>query len=133
MAKNWENNNRKTNRPPRENGNQNSNGNSNGNGNRKGNGKGNGKGRGNSQKSESGSKKPELKNPCKLPGHKNHEWKDCFNNPNSEKFKGTAKSFRYYNTDGSRRKKSKNEEANPVEEKLPLPGLMERIQRRATP
>ena len=42
------------------------------------------------------SKKPKktLQNPCKLKGHKNHEWKDCYNNPKSENFKGVAKSIK---------------------------------------
>ena len=33
------------------------------------------------------------KNPCKLPGHQNHDWSDCFNNPKSHKFKGAARNF----------------------------------------
>ena len=31
------------------------------------------------------------KSMCKLDGDKGHAWKDCFNYPMSEKFKGTTK------------------------------------------
>ena len=51
----------------------------------------------------------EVKNHCKLPGHKSHAYKNCFNNPNSDKFKGTSKKIRDYNEDGSLKKKSPNE------------------------
>ena len=35
-----------------------------------------------------------INNPCKFPNHQGHEWSDCFNNPHSEKFKGTAKTLK---------------------------------------
>ena len=34
------------------------------------------------------------KNPCKLPNHANHDWADCYNNPKSKNFKGTAKNWK---------------------------------------
>ena len=39
---------------------------------------------------------PKRENPCKLPNHQGHEWSDCFNNPHSNKFKGTAKTLKYF-------------------------------------
>ena len=69
-------------------------------------------------------RKSGIKNPCKLPGHQNHNWKDCSNNPKSDKFKGTArKPSDYYNygklkkktkesqqTESKKKKKKKDEE-----------------------
>lgn len=34
------------------------------------------------------------KNPCKLPNHSSHDWADCYNNPKSDNFKGTAKNWK---------------------------------------
>ena len=48
--------------------------------------------------------KRDLENPCKLPNHEHHEWKDCFNNPRSDNFKGTAKTPKDFNSDGSAKK-----------------------------
>ena len=52
--------------------------------------------------------KNKVNNPCKFPNHQGHEWSDCFNNPRSKKFKGTAKTLKDFasmsesNTDESK-------------------------------
>lgn len=48
--------------------------------------------------------KKKIKSPYKLPNYQHHEWKDCFNNPHSDNFKGTAKSPKEFNTEGSAKK-----------------------------
>ena len=35
-----------------------------------------------------------LTNKCKLPGHGNHDWEHCFNNPNSKHFKGNVRNYK---------------------------------------
>ena len=51
------------------------------------------------------------KNPCKLPGHSVHDWKDCFNNPiKSDKFRGTALTLKDFDKDGNRIKKQYKKE-----------------------
>ena len=76
------------------------------------------------EKGEKGEKaKP--KNPCKLPNHGNHEWKDCFNNPKSNNFKGTAKNWKDYDSNGKRRNLQKK--ATPsVEKEKQYPGQMKK-------
>ena len=54
------------------------------------------------------SKKEKPKNPCKLPNHSGHDWADCFNNPKSKNFKGTAKNWKDETKSG--------EEANLIEQ-----------------
>ena len=68
------------------------------------------KSKGNSNSKDGGVSRPKksgIKNPCKLPGHQNHDWKDCFNNPKSDKFKGTARKPSDYDKDGKLKKKIK--------------------------
>ena len=74
-----------------------------GNGNRNGNGNGNGNGGGN-----------RIKNPCKLPGHSGHEYKDCFFNPKSKNFKGVVRLLKDYDKDGKLKQSTnkREEEAN---------------------
>ena len=62
--------------------------------------------------------KKKIANPCKLPNHQHHEWKDCFNNPRSDNLKGTVKYPKDFNTDGST-KKTRSEEVQMAEVKLP--------------
>ena len=57
-------------------------------------------------KDKNKSEKP--KNPCKLPNHSNHDWADCYNNPKSKNFKGTAKNWKDANKN--------DEEANLIEQ-----------------
>ena len=68
-----------------------------------------GKGKGKNQKSGSTAGNSDIKNPCKIPNHKGHDWRECYNNPNSKNFKGTAKSLKDYNKDGSRKKNDSEE------------------------
>ena len=62
---------------------------------------GNSKGGGVSTPRKSG-----IEYPCKLPGHQNHDWKDCFNNPKSDKFKGTERKPTDYDNDGKLKKRT---------------------------
>ena len=63
------------------------------------------KSKGKSSKDKSKSEKP--KNPCKLLNHSNHDWANCYNNPKSKNFKGTAKNWKD--------EPKKGEEANLIE------------------
>jgi len=87
--------------------------------------KGNGKGgdRGNNQPDKQGKAgkagndkekgdKREIKNPCKKPGHSGHDWKDCFDNPSSDKYKPD----RHKNSERGRSNSRRNDkEANEIE------------------
>ena len=55
-----------------------------------------------------GKPKAAVENCCKLPNHQNHQWKDCVNNPNGKNFKSTAKNFRDFNEDGSKKEQNNN-------------------------
>ena len=60
------------------------------------------------------------RNPCRLPGHQNHDYSDCKFNPKSAKFCGTVRTLKGYNEDGKRKdstkKREKERENNKVEE-----------------
>ena len=62
--------------------------------------------------------KNKLVNPCKLPNHQHHEWKDCLNYLRSDNFKGTAKSPMDFITDESKRK-TRSVEGKMAETELP--------------
>ena len=59
-----------------------------------------------SNRSENSRKCRQLKNPCKLP---NYDWSSCFNNYNSDKFKGTTLTPKDFGSDG---KKTRGEQNN---------------------
>ena len=53
--------------------------------------------------------------PCKFPNHQGHEWSDCFNNPYSKKFKGTAKTLEYFASMSESNTNESKEEHNNIE------------------
>ena len=65
---------------------------------------------GNEQGKGKDNNKKKIANPCKLPNHQHHEWKDSFNNLRSTNFKGTAKTPKDFNNDGSKRRERREEE-----------------------
>ena len=58
---------------------------------------------------------PNRKKPCKLPNHQGKEWSDYFNNPNSNKFKGTAKTLKYFASMSESNIDESKEEHNNIE------------------
>ena len=76
--------------------------------NNKNGGRGKTKGKGPRKGTKSDGNNDKIKNPCKLSGHSGHDWKDCFNNPKSDKFKGTARKLSDYDSEG-KLKKAKQE------------------------
>ena len=44
--------------------------------------------------------KKEPRNPCKLPGHQNHDYSDCKFNPKSSNYCGTTRTLKDYDRDG---------------------------------
>ena len=60
------------------------------------------------------------KNPCGIPGHENHDWKDCRYNPKGNKFCGEARTPRDYDKSGEfvGKNKKKEEENNEIRKKV---------------
>ena len=52
------------------------------------------------------------RNPCKLPGHEGHDYKDCIYNPKSKNYKGVTRTLKDYDSNGKLKKEVKEKEQN---------------------
>ena len=69
----------------------------------------------NSKKDNNAENKGSGKNPCQIPGHSGHKWKDCIYNPKSSNFKGVARTLKDYKDRKLKKSAKEREESHQVE------------------